>query len=161
MFSPVEYQGSLYVDGYLSAYLPDYYPIEKTFYICINNSNRHLPIKTWSDYAESLFACATGSNAFEKKMQDCHQDRMLVVSMSQVLQNEFPMHFDLHQAAIQKMIHCGYVSTYVFLYPDMMPSLQYVIKCLFMEALNWKNANDADEGCCSSCKFDDLTFQYT
>lgn len=77
-----------------------------------------------------------------------HQDRMLIVRMPQILQNEFPMHFDLHQAAIQKLVHCGYASTYNFLYPDLLPCVKHILKHLALDFSNWKIANDADEGYC-------------
>lgn len=149
-FSPFKYNGDLYVDGFLCENIPNYYPFENTLFFIFDTNKRQVSIDSWSDYIEALFACASASTDFEKKLLKQELRNVVKLTMPTSMQLEFSMKLNLHHAVIQKFIVCGYMCMMHKIYPEFMRTLEGVTQLLIESFVEGKvvSGNDAYEACC-------------
>lgn len=131
LFTPVHYNGELYVDGSMSENLPLYFPDEQTLYVAFESNARCKDVLNWSDYVEAILSCAMSRTTSYRK-------NTVILFTPDYLNAEGACNLNMHASTSRQYISCGYASMLGYLDDRFYSTIHTLIKIVCLQFLEWK-----------------------
>lgn len=129
LFTPVEYNDRLYVDGAMTSYLPDCFDANQTLFVLVGaNRNACRSIRTWNDYIQAVFACGL-VNQFDKMETYLRDGQVLHLKIPTSLLSNAGINLHMHHFVVRQYLSYGYACGLQVTYPQFNEAIESCLRC--------------------------------
>lgn len=129
VFVPMHHHDRMCVDGSLSHNVPRYFADDLTLFIDFDQPEQATKVENLNDYIMAIFGMTTDTSFAYREHEH------LLLRLPTTMANEYAMNFDVSPTTTLMRIHCGYASTLMYLYPDFMSTIVFVLEMAYFVAL--------------------------
>lgn len=122
LFTPVQHEGDLHVDGALSENVPRYFDPKETMHVLFERQTEKRTISNWADYAASIVLCR------EDVVDWLQPHAKVLVRLPAYIQSEGSLNLNMRQNTAQQLIACGYASMLEALSPHFQTVLEGTLR---------------------------------
>lgn len=123
LFVPAELNNDLYIDGALSMNIPQCFEASKTLCFIVN-SDLDKSIASWPAYIHRLFICRTMNQDILFEEYGCNN--VLKIQMNEMDSDAMDLH--INKSTVKRLIITGYISALTFIYPNLMETMENILK---------------------------------
>ncbi len=140
VWEPMRHEGQIIVDGSLSSNMPNYFPVNETFFIDFDEPSPNHSISSFSQYIMTVFMLTADQSYWYREYS------YLSLRPPKHIMNIIAVDFDLNAEQSHALITAGYLSTLLFLNKNIMPTIEVVIELMCTLALEtYRNPDDLCE----------------